>query len=239
MSKSFAGIYRMGSGMAIVSLMAVFLAGQSAAFTAGSATQSEDSLAYGTGIMVNAGYFFKDTMFYSKGRGGLHVDGGKAFPLGGKFGLWVGAGAMQAKGTMRAYDHDSFRYDTRFEAKIVHADIGILTPWTPFPLGIMIYQHRTDLDDSALDGPLAGGRFSGSSSGIGWGFTVHLLFEWFPWGADSVSRRGPGLVFGYMGLIDMKKINIPVRDGLGRELVHQGWSPAAGESLRAGIEWEF
>ena len=219
-------------------LSALAWAGCAGAFTGGS-TQYEETLGYGTGLQLNAGYYFKDTMFYSKGRGGLHIDGGKAFPLAGKFGVWLGAGTIQATGTLRSIDQASSRYDTHFDAQIIHADIGVLTPWTPFPVGIMIYRHRTSMDDLALDGPLAGRKYSGTASGIGWGFTVHLLFEWFPWNTSSPSRRGPGIVFGYMGLVDMKKVSIPVRDGLGGELEHTGWKPAGGESLRGGIEWEF
>lgn len=224
-----------------VLLAALFLgwAGPAGAIKGGSATPSEDSLGYGTGLMVNAGYFFKDTMFYSRGRGGVHIDIGKAFPLQGKFGIWLGAGGIRASGTMRSTGQDSSRYDTHFEAQIVHADIGVLTPLTPFPVGIMLYRHRTGMEDRALDGPLAGREFSGVSTGLGWGFTVHLLFEWFPWDSGPEGRHGPGFVFGYMGLIDMEKTGIPVEDDSGARLVHAGWKPAAGESLRAGIEWEF
>ena len=218
--------------------LAASWAGIAGAFTGGS-TLYEDALGYGTGLQLNAGYFFKDTLFYSKGRGGLHVDGGKAFPVAGKFGVWAGAGVLRASGTLRSTDQEASRYDTHFDASIVHADLGVLTPWTPFPLGIMVYRQRTDIEELALDAPLAGRKFTGSSSGFGWGFTVHLLFEWFPWDTGAPVRRGPGIVFGYMGLVDMKKVNIPVKDGSGSGLVHQGWKPAAGEGLRAGIEWEF
>jgi len=103
----------------------------------------------------------------------------------------------------------------------------------------MFYRHTTDLEERALDGPLGGRIFSGRSTGFGWGFTIHLLFEWFPWDPGSVSRRGPGFVLGYMGLVDMKKTDIKVRDSGGLEMFHRGWKPAAGESLRAGIEWEY
>jgi len=227
------------TGLALVVALMLAMSAPAGAFTGSSATETEDSLGYGTGLMVNAGYFFKDTMFYSKGRGGLHVDLGKAFPLAGKFGMWIGAGAVRASGTMRSVDQDSFRYDTHFDSQIVHADIGVLTPWTPFPVGVMIYRHRTDMSDLALDGPMEGSKFSGRSTGLGWGFTVHLLFEWFPWHSSPVSRRGPGLVLGYMGLVDMRKTDIIVEDDSGRKLTHRGWKPVAGESLRAGIEWEF
>ena len=209
------------------------------AVTRASGTSIEESLAYGTGLMVNAGYFFKDTMFYSHGRGGLHVDVGRAFPLAGKFGLWIGAGAGRASGTLRSIGPDSSRYDTQFDAEFVHADIGILTPITPFPVGVMLYRHKTSLNDQALDGPLANREFMGASSGLGWGITIHVLFEWFPWKGGAVSRRGPGLVLGYMGLVDMSKTDITVKDGMGGELLHKGWKPVAGESLRAGIEWEY
>ena len=204
-----------------------------------SATAETDSLAFGTGVMVNAGYFFKDTMFSGRGRGGFHADCGKAFPLGGKFGFWAGAGALRASGTFKAKDSDGNEYDTHFNLSAVHADLGLLTPWTPFPVGIMVYKHWTDVSDTARSGPYTGDRFSGSESGFGWGIAVHILFEWFPWESRSRAGRGPGLVLGYMGLIDMSKIGLETANSGSVVLVHKGWKPVAGESLRAGLEWEF
>jgi len=194
----------------------------------------------GNGWMVNIGYFFKDTMFNSRGRGGLHINAGRVLPLPllGRFGLWVGAGAFHASGTLTTVATDQQRYRTTFDADTLYADVGVITPWVPFPVCVVVYWHSTALRNVGLTGPLAGATLTGDHSGLGLGFDVHLLFEHF-WGKARKPPRGLGLVVGYVGLLEPAGRNLVTRDQAGNSATVKKWKPLRGESLRVGLEYEF
>lgn len=193
---------------------------------------------FGTGVVVQAGYFFKDTMFYSGGRGGLVVGAGKSFLLPKRFGVWLGAGILRADGTMRTTTADDHSADTTFRTEAVLGELGLLTPFTPFPIGLMFYRHDTRLSDRVLSGPNSGKTLSGSLAGYGWGVMVHLMLEIFR-GKEGRGPHGLGIVISYGGLADLTKVDITTGEAGGGREVHRKWRPVAGESLRAGLEYEF
>ena len=212
-------------------------AGASATPLAGSATLAGES-AFGTGWMVNAGYFFKDTMFYSGGRGGLHISVGKMVALPYGLGLWTGAGTMRSRGTYESTLADGARYRTAFDLTVAYADLGIATPFTPFPIGVVVYRQAGTLDDTGLTGPQAGRALAARDRGWGIGLDVHLLFEWFLRERRGRSR-GPALVIGYEGFMDLSARTVAATDAAGGRVEHRLWKPLKGESLRGGLEWEF
>ena len=221
------------------------LAARASAFTttasatpvAESATLAGES-AFGTGWMVNAGYFFKDTLFYSGGRGGPHVNAGKLVPLPHGLALWAGAGLMTAKGSYTSTLSDGNRWETAFDLSIAYADLGIATPWTPFPVALVVYSQSATVKDELRSGAAPGRTLRTIDKGVGVGLDVHLLFEWFL-SAKRGRHRGPALVLGYEGFIDLSGHALATTDAAGGRVEHKAWKPLKGESLRGGIEWEF
>jgi hypothetical protein len=200
-------------------------------------TEWKDSGIYGTGWAVTAGYFFKDTMFYSGGRGGPSVSVGKAFRVLRWLGVRVGGGVLRAKGTLDTTGAGS-GFRTTFDETAVYADLGIVTPWLPFPVSLAFYRHATDLTDRAASGALSGRTFTGAATGTGLGLDVRIEFEFF----DSKRRaphRGLGVVLGYAGFMDLSPKTLRTRDAAGVTLEHAKWKPFAGEGLHAGLEYEF
>ena len=205
----------------------------------GSATPWEDSLGVGEGWMLTAGWFFKDTMFYSNARGGVHVAMGRVLRVSRNAGVWIGSGGFSSSGSFRSADSSFDEYDTSFRGWLVHTDVGLVTPWFPFPVSLVFYSHSTRIEDRALSGPFSGCLFKGSDSGAGLGMSVQIVLEFF---LNSSPRppRGPALVVAYMGFWDLTAKDIEtVKEGGGAYLVHKDWKPIRGESLRAGVEYEF
>ena len=195
-----------------------------------------DSGILGTGWTVTAGYFFKDTMFYSGARGGPVVAAGRTIPVFSWLGVWAGAGAFLARGTYGAEAAGS-RFRTAFDETAFHFELGLVTPWLPFPVSLALYRHSTSLDDSAVSGALAGSAFSGRSAGWGAGANVRIMFEYFLSGRHG-RHRGLALVGGYAGFMDLSPVNVRTRGPAG-ELEHRDWKPFKGESLQVGLEYEF
>jgi len=215
----------------------------SATTSSGSASEAgavgkRDFPGAGTGWMVNAGYFFKDTMFYSNGRGGGHVNVGRLIPLPKRFGLWVGVGGFQARGTQETTGGDGNRYRTTFDSEILYTDLGLVTPLTPFPVCLVVYWHSTGFRNEGITGPLTGTTLTGDHSAIRVGFNVHLLFEYFLSGARK-PPRGLGLVVGWVGFLEPSGQDLVTRDGAGNAVTLRKWKPLRGESLRVGLEYEF
>lgn len=195
-------------------------------------------LGMGTGAMVTAGYFFQDTMFYSRGRGGWHVTAGRVWPIPWGLGIWSGAGAYRSAGTMETYGDDASRYETRFAADVAYVDVGIVTRYLPIPVCLALYSHSTEIRNRGLAGPAAGRFFRGGDSGLGWGLNVHILIEYFVSGRRK-PPRGLGVVVGYVGFMDWSARDIPTRDAAGGTVTLREWKPLKGESLRLGLEYEF
>ena len=211
----------------------------------GSATVAEDPagrederLRAGSGWTINAGYFFKDSLFYGNGRGGLHVNAGRVIPLPHRFGLWAGAGAFRARGTVDTSSDDGSRFRTTFDSGVFYADLGVLTPWTPFPFCVAVYRHSTSIRNRGVGGPLSGAVLDGSAGSWGVGLDVHLLYEHF-FSKSGKPPRGLGLVLGYVGFIAPPGRDVVTRDDAGNVVIVRKWKPLAGESLRAGLEYEF
>ncbi|MEK7476612.1 MAG: hypothetical protein AAB152_13400 [Candidatus Coatesbacteria bacterium] len=200
-------------------------------------TAWKDSGLYGTGWTVTAGYFFKDTMFYSQGRGGPAVSVGKAFRVLRWLGIRAGGGVLRAKGTMNTSGAGS-GFRTTFDSTVMYADLGIVTPWLPFPVSLAFYRHATDLTDAAGSGALYGRTFRGSATGTGLGADVRIEFEFFS-SKRRAPHRGPGIVLGYSGFMDFSPKKLGTRDAAGVVLEHPKWKPFAGEGLHAGLEYEF
>ena len=205
--------------------------------SSGSATAYARPSAFGSGLVVTAGWFFKDTMFYSKGRGGLTIGAGKAFPVARWLAVWAGAGALRAKGTMRTVVSGE-DFETFFDGDAVWGELGVVTPWLPFPIAAAVYRQRTDLDDLGLTGATAGRRLAGSADGFGAGLSVHLLFEFFLSKREQ-PPRGLGIAFEYVGLMDFSARTIRTMDPAGFTADHKRWKPFRGEALRLGLEYEF
>lgn len=215
------------------------------------------SLGSGTGIMVNAGYFFKDTMFYSRARGGPHVNAGRIWALPHGFGVWTGVGAYRVSGTQETLAGD--RFETTYESGVVYADIGIVTPYFPIPISAVFYRHSTDVRNLGLTGVRTGSVLTGSSSGLGVGLNIQIMFEWFFWGDNGSAGddaragedtrakrrgrtrgRGLGLVVGYIGFMDARGRDLVTRNAAGDTVtLRRWWKPLKGESLRLGLEYEF
>jgi len=223
-----------------VTVLSTLTAGTVTAMTGGVVTGSTswNEPDFGTGIVVEAGYFFKDTMFYSRGRGGWCLDAAKTFLLPYHFGLWVGAGVLTAEGTMRMTSSAGFDADTTFRTQAFSGEVGILTPWTPFPVAVMVYRHDTRISDRCIGGPYDRKTLSGSKSGFGWGIIVRILLELFG-GGERKGPHGLGVVIGYAGLADLSKVDITTEGDGGAKAIHRKWKPVAGESIRAGLEYEF
>lgn len=192
----------------------------------------------GTGVVVTGGYFFKDTMFENSGSGGGIVGAGRLFPLPHGMGLWVGAGAFEAEGTIELEAADGRRHRAEFEQEVVFAELGLTTPWTPFPVGLVAYRHDTEMRSEVLGGPMPGRRFSGAAGDAGVGIAIHLLVEYFLSGR-SERPRGLGVVFGYVGYLEPVGRRVGLEDGAGDRAVFPKWKPLRGESLRLGFEYEF
>ncbi len=202
-----------------------------------SATGMARPPSFGTGVIVTTGWFFKDTMFYSKGRGGLTVGAGKAFPVTRWLAVWAGAGALRSHGTLRTVV-DGLDLDTTFDGDAVWLEAGVVIPWLPFPVALTAYRHRTDLEDAGRNGALAGRRLAGSAEGWGAGGVVHLLFEYFIANRRS-GPRGLGFAIEYVGFMDLSGRTIRTADAAGYTADHRNWKPVKGEALRVGLEYEF
>lgn len=202
----------------------------------GGGTGYAGSGVFGTGWMVTGGYFFKDTMFYSAGRGGPIVTAGRAFQVVRWLGIWAGGGVLAARGTMDATGGGS-GFRTTFDGQAGWVELGVLTPWLPFPVSLAVYRHTTDLSDRGVSGPAAGGVFTGRMRGTGLGASVRVLFEFFF--SKSRSHRGLGIVGGYAGFMDLSPRTARTRDANGNGIDHVNWKPFKGESLQLGLEYEF
>jgi len=192
---------------------------------------------YGTGWIVTGGYFFKDTMFYSRGRGGPLVSVGRAFKVFRWIGVWTGGGVLGARGTMDTAGAGSI-FRTTFDETVVYTELGIITPWLPFPVSLSLYRHSTDLTDAGVAGAAAGRSFTGRKAGIGLGVDVRVQFEFF-FTKRRAGHRGLGLVAGYCGFMDMTGRALTTTDTNGATLTHPKWKPFAGEGLQLGLEYEF
>jgi len=188
--------------------------------------------------MINGGYFFKDTMFNNGGRGGPHVDAGRAFAVNKGFALWAGAGALQAEATQRCVWPAGSEYRTTWKVQGVYADAGVVIPWMPFPIALAVYRQSSDLTDRGVSGPLTGQTLTGSRDGYGVAVDIHILFEWFIHG-ERTTHRGLGFVLGYIGFIDLMGKDLNTTDAAGDRVTHLNWKAMKGESLRGGIEYEF
>lgn len=240
----------MNRATGILALLAVLLAGRAGAMVASSsATLPVDSLTATTtgdevnglisqGWMVNGGYFFKDTMFNNGGRGGPHVDAGRAFAVNKWVALWAGIGALQAEATQRFVSPAGSEYRATWKVQGVYADAGVVIPWMPFPIALAVYRQSSDLSDVGVSGPLTGRTLSGSRDGYGVAVDIHIMFEWFLHG-DRPSHRGLGFVLGYIGFIDLTGHDLATADAAGGQVVHPNWKAMRGESLRGGLEYEF
>lgn len=202
-----------------------------------SSTVHERPSSFGTGIVVTTGWFFKDTMFYSKGRGGLTAGAGKAFPVLRWLAVWTGVGAFKSRGTMRTTASGA-EFETTFDGDAMWAEAGVVTPWLPFPVALTVYRHRTELDETGRGGMAAGRRYAGSSDGMGVGAAVHLLFEFFLTGRER-PPRGLAVAIEYVGLMDFSGRTIETTDPAGFVADHRNWKPFKGEALRIGLEYEF
>ncbi len=237
-------------GLVVAALLAV-LPGAGRAFVASAlgSTQPVESVSRtatgsgtgmtGEGWMVNGGWFFKDRLFNNAGRGGVHVDAGRAWTLAPWLGLWTGAGALEAHGSRQRFlAADGSRYDTTWNVRAQYVDAGVVIPWMPFPVALAAYRHASDVSDAAATGPLAGRTLAGSRDGIGLAIDIHIVFEWFVH-ADRKPPRGLGFTAGYIGFIDVTGHDLAATDAAGGRVTHPNWKPLQGESLRAGIEYEF
>lgn len=202
-----------------------------------SATVHARPSSFGTGVVVTTGWFFKDTMFYSKGRGGLTVGAGKAFPVLRWLAVWTGAGMLRARGTLKTTAGGD-EFETTFDGDAVWGELGFVTPWLPFPVALTVYRQRTELDETGRTGAMAGRRLTGSADGWGAGASVHLLFEFFLTKKPD-PPRGLGIAVEYVGLMDFSGRTIRTGDATGFTADHKGWKPFKGEALRIGLEYEF
>jgi hypothetical protein len=191
---------------------------------------------YGAGVIVTGGYFFKDTLFYSGGRGGPHLAGGRALALTRWLGLWIGAGALAASGTQNV-QADGGEVRSRFEERLAYVEAGVITPWFPLPVALALYGHETTFAETGLGGAAAGRALSGVERGVGVGVVVHLVVEHF-FSDRRDGPRGVGLVAGYTGLMELSPVQVRTRDAAGFE-AGRTWKPFKGESLRLGLEYEF
>lgn len=232
-------------------LVALFLlgAGNAVALVVGegeSATPAKDSSArevpwWGSGWAVKGGYFFKDTMFYSRARGGPHIDFSKVFALPARFGLWTGAGVFRATGTeavRTAKPYTDSMVDLSFDESTAYGDIGLATPWFPIPICLAVYWHRSELSARGRSGELDKAAYTADKSGVGLGLTVHIILEWFP-GKERRPPRGLGIVLGYAGLMELSGGDAKLKEKDGTREPAVKWRPFKGESLRAGLEYEF
>lgn len=212
------------------------------AFAAGAPARDKDrapeSSGYArTGWMIHAGYFFHDTMFYSSGRGGPHAAVARVFPLFKRVGLWVEAGAMFPSGVMDTRAADSETYRTRFETRVGYLAVGPSQAYWPVPVGLALYFHRTELEDTGKTGPLAGTSLSGRESGLGLGLVVNIL------ALLGSPERKEGLrvraTLGYVGFMDSTRPDIATSSVSGQTVIHRKWRAFRGEGLRAGAELDF
>lgn len=201
------------------------------------ATGYAGSGAFGTGWMVTGGYFFKDTMFYSAGRGGPVVTAGRAFQVVRWLGIWVGGGVLAAHGTMDTTGGGSW-FRTTFDEEAAWVDVGVVIPWLPIPVSLAVYRHSTDLTDRGVSGPGSGSVFTGRAKGTGLGATVRVLFEYF-FSKRRAPHRGLGIAGGYAGFMDLSPRAARTRDEMGNGLDHVNWKPFKGEGLQLGLEYEF
>lgn len=202
-----------------------------------SATVNVRPSSFGTGIVVTTGWFFQDTMFYSGGRGGITAGAGKAFPVLRWLAVWAGAGAFRSHGTMHTQANGA-DFETTFDGDAVWAELGVVTPWLPFPVALTAYRHRTGLDETGRSGAAAGRRYTGTADGWGAGAAVHLLFEFFL-GKSDRPPRGLGVAVEYVGLMDFSARTVATADPAGLTADHRNWKPFKGEALRIGLEYEF
>jgi len=212
--------------------------GSTLAADSASSTVSGDAGMIGEGWMVNGGYFFKDKMFGNGARGGIHIDGGRAFALSHWVALWAGAGALEASAAQRFVSAAGPEYRSTWTVRSVYADVGVVIPWMPFPIALAIYRASSEVSDAAQNGPYAGRTLAADRDAFGMAIDIHILFEWFLH-AERTGHRGLGFVLGYVGFIDLSGKDLAVTDALGGTVTHVNWRPMKGESLRGGIEYEF
>ncbi|MEK7765392.1 MAG: hypothetical protein AAB368_04060, partial [bacterium] len=123
--------------------------------------------------------------------------------------------------------------------RVAHADLTLVLPWFPFPVGPVVYWHETSLTAAGRSGPLAGRALAGSSRGVGAGFTVRIMGEWFRAGRTR-RPRGLGMTLGYIGFWDFTPGDVPLRALSGSGTTQYiRWRSLRGEGLQAGVEYEF
>ena len=235
--------------MRVVIAVLLLAAGNAGALVVGgpeSATPAKDSSGrevpwWGSGWTAMGGYFFKDTMFYSHARGGAHFGVSKEYAHPARFGLWTGAGVFRATGTERvgtAKPYQDSTVDLSFDESTAYGDIGLATPWFPVPICLAVYWHQSELSARGRSGELDKAVYAADKSGVGLGLTVHIILEWFP-GKEKRPPRGLGMVIGYTGMMELSGGDVKLKEKDGTREPKVLWRPFKGESLRAGLEYEF
>ncbi len=190
-----------------------------------------------SGWMVNAGYFFKDTMFYGSGRGGLHAAIGRIFGVTRVVGLWSETGWTSAGGTCGTVGLQGEEYRTRFSSQCLYVTLGVSVLRYSVPVGVGVYWHDTSFVSTRVTGPLAGVEASGNEHGIGTGIMVNVYIPLG--GAQGRDRRRPRLILGYGGFIDWTPVDLQTdadSASLGT-VIERKWRPLRGEALRVGLEF--